>query len=349
VTAADLVHVLVTYHGFDPSRVVPQVEAVDPRVRASVCLYDNDHDVRVERELHPFDAATRAKVPAPDDAQRAAFARANIGLCLDVPLDLREVAPRLKWVQNVGSGVGQYVSSRLPEAGIVLTNAAGLSAPGIAEFVMARVLEHWKLLPDFVEMQATRTWAFHWGRRVEGSTMTVIGLGSIGAAVARLARAFGMRVIATRRQWSPGASDDRVDELLPATELHAAVARADVVVLCATGTGANDGLIGAAEFAAMRPGALFVNVARGNLVDETALVDALTSGHLGAAAIDVTRQEPLPADSPLWSVPRLRLSPHSSSTQDGYLDRVAGLFCENLAAFLAGRPLRNVVELERGY
>src|SRR5262249_40359378 len=147
---------------------------------------------------------------------------ADIGLCLDVPLDLREVAPRLKWVQNVGSGVGQYVSSRLPEAGVVLTNAAGLSAPGIAEFVMARVLEHWKLLPYLVEMQATRRGAFPGGRGVEGSPMPVIGLGAIGAAVARLAGAFGMRVIAPRRQWSPGATDDRVDELLPATELHAA-------------------------------------------------------------------------------------------------------------------------------
>jgi phosphoglycerate dehydrogenase-like enzyme len=345
----DVVNVLVTYHGFDPDRVVPQIEAVDPHVRASVCLYENDHDVRVERELHPFDDAVRAKVPALDEAQQVAFAGADVSLGLDVPLDLADVAPRLKWVQNVGSGVGQYVSSRLPDAGIVLTNAAGLSAPGIAEFVMARVLEHWKLLPDMAEMQATRTWAFHWGRRVEGSTMTVVGLGAIGGAVARLARAFGMRVVATRRHWAPGTVDERVDELRPATDLHGALACADAVVLCATGSGANDGLMGAAEFAAMRPGALFVNVARGNLVDEAALVEALTAGHLGGAAIDVTRQEPLPVDSPLWNVPGLRLSPHSSSTQDGYLDRVASLFCENLASFLAGRPLRNVVELGRGY
>jgi phosphoglycerate dehydrogenase-like enzyme len=336
---------LIAYHQVDPELARAKIKAVDPAVQTIVCDYENSHDVRVQRELRPLDPNLRDLVPGLNDEQRHAFAQADVALCLDVPLDLGEVAPRLKWVQNIGSGVGQYVSSRLTDAGIRLTNAAGISAPGIAEFVFARILEHWKLLPRLRQMQDERSWKFAFGRRVEGSTIAIVGMGAIGREVARLADSFGMYTIATKRNVGAAAPIDFVREIHPASDLKTVLGRADVVVVCATGSGENDGLIGAAEFASMAPGSLFINVARGNLVDEQSLCAALRSGHLGAAAIDVTREEPLSAGSPLWDTPNLRLSPHSSSTQDGYIQRVVDLFCDNLTRFISGQPLRNEVDL----
>src|SRR5262249_37972823 len=138
------------------------------------------------------------------------------------------------------------------------------------------------------------------GRTAEGATLGVIGLGAIGTAVAVRARAFGMTVLATRRSYSPGQRHDAVDELAGAADLHAVLARCDAVVACVPATGETESLFDAAAFAAMKPGAIFCNVGRGALVDESALVDALESGHLGAAILDVTRQEPLSGDDPLW-------------------------------------------------
>jgi phosphoglycerate dehydrogenase-like enzyme len=341
--------VLVTYPGIEARLASELIAAAAPSAEVRFCEYENGHEVRVRRERHPFDASTRAAVPPLSDEQRVAFAQADVGLCLDVPLDLGTVAPRLRWVHCIGSGVGQYVSSELPAAGIVLTNSAGVSGSGIAEFVLARLLEQWKLFPTIDQMQRERRWAFAFGRRLEGSTLGIVGLGAIGGALAALARVLGMRVLATRRSAKAGDVDDRVDELYPASELDVMLGLSDAVVLCATGSSDNESLFDTGRFAAMKPGAFFVNVARGSLVDEVALIAALRSGHLAAAATDVTRVEPIPIDSPLWDVPNLRLSPHSASTQDGYARRVVELFCDNLVRFLHGRPLRNVVDLATGY
>src|SRR5262249_19349868 len=156
----------------------------------------------------------------------------------------------------------------------------------------------------------------------------------------------GVHVIGVRR--TPGASAPEADEIVRPDQLHTVLGRAHIVVVAAPGTAANENMFDAAAFAAMRSGALFVNVARGFLVDEAPLMDALGSGPLRAAAIAVAREEPLPPESPLWDTPNLAISPHSSASADRYLERVGDLFADNLARYVAGRELRNVVDLTHG-
>jgi phosphoglycerate dehydrogenase-like enzyme len=184
---------------------------------------------------------------------------------------------------------------------------------------------------------------------LEGRTALIVGVGAIGSAVALRFRAFGVHTIGVKRSYTPGMTDPAVDELIGPADLLDALPRAHVVVVAAPGTAANENLFDAAAFAAMRRGSLFVNVARGTLVDEAALIDALASGHLRAAAIDVAREEPLPADSPLFDAPNLAISPHSSASADRYLERVVDLFADNLCRYARGEPLRNVVDLSGGY
>lgn len=334
--------VLLAYPRVDVDRARSQIEAVSPDVAVLACPYETSHEVRTLRDEQPWSPRIPEVMPALSDEQAGAFCRADVALALDVPLELGKVAPNLRWVQNIGSGYSRYRSAGLTEAGIALTTAAGVSADGIAEFVLARLLEHWKRLPEIAARQNRRDWGFTFGRRAAGKTVCVVGVGAIGGHVARLCGALGMHVTGVART---AREDPRVHRLYLAGQLRQAVAGADAVVLCATDTAANENLFGPAEFAAMPPGSFFVNVSRGRLVDDEALAAALRSGHLAAAATDVARVEPVPPDSPLWSVEGLRLSPHSASTQEGYVDRVVDLFCDNLARFLGGRPLRNQVEL----
>jgi phosphoglycerate dehydrogenase-like enzyme len=311
--------------------------------------FEVEHDLRTAREQDPFAPELRERAPALTDEQLDAFARADVVFTLDVPMDLPPLAPRLRWVQCMGSGVGQYVSARLPEGGITLTNGAGIASAPIAEWVLARVLQAVKRLPEHDANARERRWHMALGGRLEGRTVAIVGLGAIGRDVAKRFRGFGVELLGIRRSWTPGATDPDVDELFGPAALHEVLARADVVVLAAPGSDDNADLFDEAAFAAMRPGSIFVNVARGTLVDEGALIAALESGHLGAAAIDVARSEPLPPDDPLWDAPNLCISPHSSASVERYGERAFDLFCDNLARFVAGEPLRNVVDLSDGY
>jgi phosphoglycerate dehydrogenase-like enzyme len=334
--------VLLAYPHVDVARAAVQIEAVARDVTVLACPYETSHEARTLRDEQPWSPRIPELMPSLTRGQAEAFGLATVALALDVPMELGKVAPNLRWVQNIGSGFSRYRSAGLAEAGITLTTAAGASADGIAEFVLARLLEHWKRLPEIAERQRRRDWGFTFGRRAAGKTVCVVGVGAIGGHVARMCRALDMHVVGVART---AREESRVDQLYPAGQLHQALARADAVVLCATDTAANENLFGSAEFAAMMPGSFFVNVSRGRLVDDEALVAALRGGHLAAAATDVARIEPVPPDSPLWSAEGLRLSPHSASTQEGYVDRVVDLFCDNLTRFLNGRALRNQVEL----
>lgn len=336
--------VLIAYPTVDASWAAPMIEAVDPSVTVKICDFVEEKQRRIEREMDPYADRLRELAPSLSNAQTRAFATADALLALDVPIDLGSVAPRMKWVQSVGSGVANYVSARLPESGIILTNAAGVGAPVIAEFVLARLLEHWKRLPDYAALQARRTWEFTFGARVAGKVVLVVGLGAIGGEVARLCGLLGMHVIGIRRTSAPGDHDPRVAELTSPNQLDEALRRADAVVLTASGSAANQNLFDARRFALMRSDAFFVNVSRGILVDEEALSGALRGGGIAAAALDVTRQEPIPDTSPLWDIPNLRLSPHSSTAQEGYWEGVVELFCDNLRRLLEGQPLRNVID-----
>lgn len=282
-----------------------------------------------------------------DDA-RDVWARADATLALDLPGPIVELAPKLQWIQAIGAGIDHLAEADLPDH-ITITNAAGVAAAPIAEFAMSRLLSIWKRLPEIDAAQRDHDWQTKFGTTVEGLTLGVIGLGAIGTAVAQRARGFGMRVIGTRRSYRPGDEHEAVHELRGTTDLHDVLASCDAVVVSAPGTAETENMFDADAFAAMKQGALFCNVGRGSLVDEPALIAALESGHLGAAILDVTREEPLPADSPLWSAPNIYISPHCSAAQDRYTDTLLALFADNLERYTTGEPLRNVVDREAGY
>jgi phosphoglycerate dehydrogenase-like enzyme len=283
-----------------------------------------------------------------DDAGRAVWARAEGTLALDVPGPVAEVAPNLRWVQAIGAGIDHLEGAGLPEH-ITITNAAGVAAAPIAEFVLARLLQVWKRLPEIDAQQVEHEWTPKFGRTVEGLTLGVIGLGAIGTAVAVRARAFDMTVIGTRRSYKEGQQHEAVDELRGTADLHDVLGRCDAVVVSAPGTAETESMFDASAFAAMKPGALFCNVGRGSLVDEPALIAALESGQVGAALLDVTREEPLPADDPLWSAPNVYISPHASAAQERYTEKLLTLFADNLDRYTRGEALHNVVDRAAGY
>jgi phosphoglycerate dehydrogenase-like enzyme len=282
------------------------------------------------------------------DEVRAVWARAEATMSLDLPGPIAELAPNLQWVQAIGAGIDHLADADLPDA-VTITNAAGVAASPIAEFAISRLLSVWKRLPEIDEEQARHEWKAKFGRTVEGLTLGVIGLGAIGTAVAQRARGFGMYLIGTRRSYKEGQDHPAVDELRGTADLHDVLARCDAVVVSAPGTQETENLFDASAFAAMKPGALFCNVGRGSLVDEPALIAALESGHLGAAILDVTREEPLPADDPLWSAPNIFISPHCSAAQDRYTETLLALFADNLERYTRGEPLRNIVDRAAGY
>jgi phosphoglycerate dehydrogenase-like enzyme len=330
-----------------PAHLPPTTEAtlraVDPTVVIQVVPYIEPAVLRTRRANRTVTDADRALAPRLTDTEWVALARSTVVVGVDVPDGLLDRVPRLRWVQAVGAGTDQYDHTEYRRRGIALTNGAGLAAVPIAEFVIGRLLEVWKHTRQIDADQRARRWAPVFGERVAGKTLGIVGLGAIGRAVARRSRAFQMTVLATRRSARPGDTDADVDELHPADGLDDVLARADAVVVCAPATSETADLFGAERIAAMRRGAILCNVARGSLVVEGAVVAALESGHLGAAILDVTRDEPTPVDSPLWAAPNCYLSPHSAVSLDSYGDPLVALLADNLARLVAGRPLRNVV------
>jgi phosphoglycerate dehydrogenase-like enzyme len=325
-----------------------EIEAVDPRVRVVAETYAEPHELRSARGK-PGAADLRDQTPALTPAQAAAFAEIDVAIAIDLPFDVATHAPRLRWVQAVGAGTGQLQSAGLAESGIRLTSAAGANAVGIAEFVIARVLAHWKRFRELDDAQSRHAWEPLYGRQLAGSTIGLIGLGAINAAVAARLRAFDVRVLATRRSAVPGATAPDVDELFPPGELMAMLGQCDAVIAAVPETPETTGMMDAAAFAAMRPGAFFCNVGRGSFVDEGALIDALERGHLGGAALDVMSVEPIPPDHLLWDAPDIVLSPHAASAPAALFVNLHTLFRANLARYLAGDPLENEVDDTRGY
>lgn len=322
------------------------LRAIDPRVEVVVAAYDEPHDLRTARGAGDDDALRAQAPPVPDDV-RAALATAEVVLAIDLPFDVADLAPHLRWVQAVGAGTGQLQSAGLAPAGITLTSNGGSNSIGIAEFVVGRLLQVTKRFRELDEAQADHRWEALFGAQLAGRTLGLIGYGAINQAVAGRAAAFGMEIVATRqRQVVP---EPPVERFFTPDRLQEMLGACDAVVAAAPETRDTIGLVGAAELAAMRPGAFFANVGRGSLLDESALIDALTRGHIGAAALDVASVEPLPADHPLWDAPNVYLSGHCSSSPDALFRNLHGLFRENLQRHLDGEPLLNQVDLGRGY
>lgn len=261
--------------------------------------------------------------------------------------------PRLIWVHSATAGVERVLTPSAEERGLVITNARGVFSTPIAEYVLMMILAVARRLPQLLELQRERTWQPLEAREMHDLTIGIVGLGSIGRAVARLVTAFGSRVIATRRR--PDATDGSEGSLPESVEVMAAgalqglLARSDFVVLALPLTPETEDLFDEAMLAHMKPGSWLINVARGRLVDERALVRALRDGPLRGAVLDTLRDEPLDPASPLYEIPNLILTPHTSWTSGRVLDRSIELFCENLARFQHGEPLHNAVDPRLGY
>jgi phosphoglycerate dehydrogenase-like enzyme len=219
-----------------------------------------------------------------------------------------------------------------------------VSSDSMAEFVIARLLQIWKRFPEAARYQRDHVYKRTYGRTFAGSVVGIVGMGSIGTSVARRARALGCEVLGLKRSYRPGATSEVADALYGPSGLHDMLSKCDAVVVAAPATDATHHIIDADALAATKHGAMLVNVARGSLVDEDAVVAALGSGQLSAAALDVFAEEPLPPDSPLWDTENLYVSAHSAVSVDRYIDDIFDLFEDNLTRYVAGEPLRNVVD-----
>lgn len=256
-------------------------------------------------------------------------------------------AARLCWIQAAWAGVDELLFPELVESNVVLTNARGVFDEAMAEYAAGLMLLFAKGLIGVVDRQRLREWRRRDTELLAGKHLLIVGVGGIGRAIGRLAAELGMRVRGVGRTTRP---DDGVfDVVLGADELLGALPWADYVVDALPATDATRHLFGANAFEAMEAWARFINVGRGSTVDEAALVAALRAGEIGAAALDVFEEEPLPEDSPLWDMSNVIVSPHVSGDFGGWREAVVELFVENLERFLTGAPLRNVVDKRLGY
>jgi phosphoglycerate dehydrogenase-like enzyme len=278
--------------------------------------------------------------PEADDEWRELLARADItwNFARQDGLGPLELTPKIKWIQGTSAGVGQLVRNLgLQETEVIVTTASGVHADALAEFVAAVLLYNVKQFATIIARQREHHWRLHATDDLRGKSLVIVGYGRIGRRIAEVARALGMNVSAMVRPERAATSPDDGVEFFTHDRLDAQLAKAFAVVACVPHTDETENLFGAHEFAAMKPGAIFVNIARGVVVDESAMIEALNSGHLGFAALDVFRTEPLPADSPFWDMPNVLVSPHSASTSIAENGKIADLFIANMKCFVEGR------------
>lgn len=248
-------------------------------------------------------------------------------------------APQLGWLHTSFAGTDHPIFDAFLSRGVTVTNGIGVSAPSIAGTVMLYLLALSRDLPRWTREQDVRHWEPRRFNDLAGMHLGIVGMGAIGSEVARLAAAFEMDVVGVRRR----PRGDEPCTTWPTDEMPQLLAWADAIVLCAPLTDDTRGIFDAAAFASMRQGAWLINVGRGEVVDEPAMIDALASGHLGGAGLDVFTVEPLPDDSPLWSMPNVIITPHSSGITTRSYRRSIDLFIDNFGRYARGEPLRNVV------
>jgi D-2-hydroxyacid dehydrogenase (NADP+) len=358
MTASPL-HILVTF-ALEPE-LVEQIRAVRPD-GIEIELLGQDQ----RRLLRGFKYPSEREREAVAEGLHGAFERADVvfgfwgaelhhalvhaaGNAGTAPEKLTDVAPRLKWIQLTSAGADRLLGSGFIEQGITVTTVSGLHATPIGEFVISAILMFAKGAPSYMRAQLQHQWARFAPSELYGKTIGIVGMGHIGMEAGRLAKAFGCRVIGTRRSATTSHATPEADEIMPASELHRLLGESDYVVLSMPLTAETRGMIGEAELRAMKPSAVLVNIARGAVVVEEALVRALREGWIAGAALDVFEREPLPADSPFWDMENVLLTPHISGGTEVYNQRAVAIFADNLRRYLTGEPLLNVVDPARGY
>ncbi|MCC6174306.1 MAG: D-2-hydroxyacid dehydrogenase [Chloroflexi bacterium] len=324
---------IVIVPDFLVERLAPDVARVAPGARTIGIDADG-------RTSEPPTGAVALLRYFPNDRVIGAFGGARIA-------ELLREAPTLSWVQSHGAGIDGLLSPELIESDAVLCNAASIHAVPMAETVMALILAATKRIPEHAVDQHARVWRRLPKRELRGSTVGIVGLGRIGTEVARLCAAFEARVLGLRRT-PPPVPPPGVERVYDVAGLPTLLRAADYVVLTLSLNPTSRGLIGSTELQQMKSGAVLVNVARGDVVDEPALVDALREGRLGYACLDTFHQEPLPSDSPLYDLPNVLITPHNSASSPHMEERVLALFLDNLGRLVRGEPLLNAVDKQRG-
>jgi len=304
-----------------------------PRERLTICFAHVAY--RFAERFAPRDTGIAFFEANSREALAARIAEADVLVCSGLWNNaLPAMAPRLRFVQSCSAGTDQYDRAVIAAAGIRLASAQGCNANAVSEHAIAQILAILRRLPEARDNQARKFWRGMMGdfaRREDeagGKTVIVVGTGRIGGRIARICKALDMQVIGVRRDPSAGANG--ADEVHSFQNLPALLPRADFVVLACPLTDETRGLIGAAALAAMKPTAHIVNVARGRVVDETALIAALQAGRIAGAALDVTVDEPLPEASPLWTMPNVLVTPHTGGETHKYEDNVLDMMMENL-------------------
>jgi phosphoglycerate dehydrogenase-like enzyme len=288
---------------------------------------------------------------ASDDAMVDLIPPAEVAFTSRLTARALEAAPALRWVHSPAAGVGSMLFPAMKLSDVLVTNSRGMNAGAVAEHALMLALALARRLPDAVRAQDARRWISNELSglpMLRGRTLGIVGLGAIGCELARMASALGMVVIGTRRE-TDAPVPEGVTEALEPGALPDLLARADVVVLAAPLTEDTRGLIGAHELGLMKPSAWLINVARGKLIREPALVDALAAGVIAAAALDVVEHEPLAPSSPLWGMPNVVITPHVGGFREDYWEAATQLFAENLDRYLKGEQPANLVDKTAGY
>jgi glyoxylate/hydroxypyruvate reductase A len=322
------------------SRVHPDVEVIYDASLVPAPRYASDHGgVR----------------PALDDAARQRWLSmlSAADVCFDFdwlePAALPSRAPSLRWIQGTSAGIGQLITrTGLDKTDLVFTTASGVHGVPLAEFALTGILHFVKGVPELQDRQRRHHWERYTTRSVAGLDAAVVGMGSLGGTTAQMLAGVGITVTGVGRPGHsytvPGASrvvgSDEIDSLLPGV---------DIVVLACPLTEETRNLLSRDRLSLLRPGAIVVNISRGQCLDQDALLVGLQEGRIGGAALDVFAVEPLPVDSPLWDRTDVLISPHSASTLASENDAIVDLFCRNLLAFIEGRPLINVYDRIAGY
>lgn len=307
--------------------------------------FDNDQKEAIREAaggLEPLYSKDKAEIEARLDDIEAAVG--------SFPRDLMLQAPNLKWVQQWGAGADWLLEHpELAEKDFTLTNVSGIHEIPIGEQIMAYLLMFARGFPQMTRAQLASTWSQKESKTFElaGKTMLLLGTGAIGAYTAKLAEAFGVKVVGVRR--NPEKSVEHIGEMVALSDLLAALPDADFVVLTLPLTKDTHHIIGEGELERMKPTAILVNIGRGGLVDESALVRALQEGKIAGAGLDVFETEPLPEDSPLWELENVIITPHMAGDTPHYDGRALDIFLENLRLFAKGEPLTHVVDKQLGY
>ncbi len=256
-------------------------------------------------------------------------------------------ATDLKWIHWGGAGVERAMFPALVASPISLTNSRGVFDRAMAEWALGMMIAHAKDMARSLEYQRHNEWNYRLNRLMLGQTLLVVGVGSIGREIARLCRAFGLTIKGVGR--SARQNDPDFGHIHGQAELNTVLGDADYVVLITPMTPENENLFSQAQFTAMKPDAQFINIGRGALVNEDDLLNALNEGHIGSAALDVFRDEPLPADNAIWDAPNMIVSPHSSGDYQGHEQAVIDVFLDNFKRYLSGQNLINMVDKQKGY